>query len=353
MLKRILLAYHDRPPIMDYLQKSFERNGISVKQFIMETNHWFDKWFIHIVDKQLWNLKLLPKGRSVFEGHPLTHIQYRSNAVKRLVEEFKPNVFLLIRGWRITEEVLESIGKKCAVMGWWVDGDSHRMNEVFDEMKYYNHYFFFNSSGVEAAKRRGYEHVSLMHHAVDPDSFYPLVNAPKIYDCCFVGGWTEKRQLFIEKALDITNNVAIYGPRWRKKNITNLKILQTLKGDYISGKDLVELYNSTRIILNITTWSKEGILSSGMNMRILEVPACRALLLTDTSRDIDNLVLPNKHVAIYEGLEDFAQKISYYLQNRKEGESISEAGYNHVIMNHSYNTIVRNIVDVYNRIKGI
>jgi spore maturation protein CgeB len=351
MLKNVVMAYHDRPPIMSYLQKAFERKRVSARQFDMNTNHWFDKWVIHTVDKQLWNLRLLPKGRSAFEGHPLKHLQYRSTLAGKLVDEFKPELFLLIRGWRLNEETMQYISKKCTLIGWWLNSDSKKMDEVFSEIHHYDYYFFFNSSGIEEARKRGYENCELLQHAVDPESFYPIKNLSQKYDCCFVGGWSEKRQAVMEKTVEITGEVAIYGSKWGKRNLSNPKILKALKGDYIGGKELVELYNSSRIVLNITTWGTDAKSRSGINMRVFEVPACGAFLLTDGSRDLENAVTPGKHVVVYEDIQDFEGKLKYYLQNEDARRHIAEQGYNHVIKNHSYDNMVDKIIDAYNKVK--
>src|SRR5207253_1597463 len=74
-----------------------------------------------------------------------------------------------------------------------------------------------NSSSVEAARRAGYGHTSYLPHAVDASVFRPMADVAKDTDFCFVGLWSEKRQRFIEAALDVSESGAVYGPKWTQK----------------------------------------------------------------------------------------------------------------------------------------
>ena len=65
-LRKVLLVYSSKPPIMQYLASAFSRKQISTEMVYADANHWFDRYIIHTANKMLHNLRILPKDKSVF-----------------------------------------------------------------------------------------------------------------------------------------------------------------------------------------------------------------------------------------------------------------------------------------------
>ncbi|MBI1912997.1 MAG: glycosyltransferase [Deltaproteobacteria bacterium] len=351
-LKRVLLVYSSKPPITEYMERAFRKKGIEADHVHADVNSWFDKYVIHNVNKTAHNLRILPKGRDLFKEHPLAHLHYRGTRLAEKIKEYSPDLILLIRGIRFTEDVLKYARENAALFGWWIEKEE-RMAEAFKEIHLYDHYFFMNSRCVEAAEEKGFTNASALLHSVDTEAFYKM-DCPKKYDWCFVGGWSPKRQLFIERALKISKNAAIYGPKWLKKNMLNFTLHKVVKGDYIEGAELVKLYNESKVVLNITNWGfGEGDKRSGMNMRVLEVPASGAAMLTDGSIDLKKIVTPGEHVILYEGINQFGDMLSHYIGNDSERERLALRGCAHVRTNYTYDNVADIIIESYNSMKGL
>lgn len=349
-LKRVLIVYFQRPPIIEYLRRAFEKKGVEVKGFYTEENHWFDRYFIHVVNKTAHNLRILPKNEFFFKDHPLSHYQYRNRKLLETVNGFCPDLVFIVRGHRYSWEILREIKERAVLFGWWVER-AEDADAALREAGFFDHCFFIHSSIVKEADRAGLRSVSLLHHSVDSEIFRPM-GLKRRYDWSFVGGFSEKRLNILEVAVEVSGNGAVYGPKWRKKNLLNHNLRKAVKGDSIWGEDLVRLYNESRVVLNITNWGRgEGDKRSGMNMRVLEVPACGACLITDDSRELKTVVTPGTHVVLYEGLDDFARKLGYYITHREEREKIAEAGYRHVTTHYTYDDVARIIMDTYNGTK--
>jgi len=349
-LRKVLLVYSSKPPIMQYLASAFSRKQISTEMVYADANHWFDRYIIHTANKMLHNLRILPKDKSVFSNHRLSHKNYRSFNLAKTHKHFNPDLVLFIRGIGFQHDVLKEIRKNTPLFGWWIEKEE-RIEEALRETNLFDWYFFINSSCVDIATQKGISNISLLHHSVDPDIFYPMDNIDKEIDICFVGNWSLKRQQVIEALFNVTDNVVIYGGKWLKKNLLNQRIRQCIKGKYIDGAALVTLYNKSRIVLNITNWGfGEGKKRSGMNMRILEVPATGAFLLTDGSRDIESVITPDKHIALYKDIEDCVRQAKYYLDNIAEREAIAREGCLHVRANYTYNDVVNRIIAAYNNL---
>lgn len=201
---------------------------------------------------------------------------------------------------------------------------------------------------VESAATAGHANASFLPHSVDLEEFHPVAGVGKEYDLCFVGNWSTKRQAYLEAAVKVTPNIAIYGRKWRRNNLGNVSLFRCVKGSYIDGEELNRLYNASRIVLNVTNWGNgEGGRRSGMNMRVLEVPATGAFLLTDGSRELGEFLTTGTHVATYEGVDEFAARIEYWLARPDECARIAEQGRAHVAAHYSYDGLVHAFVERY------
>lgn len=340
-LRKILIAYSSRPPILDYLSAAFQRRGIEARVVRADENTWFDRHVIHRVNKLAHSLRLLPKSRHLFGNHPLSHLNFRSRRLREAWEEFDPDLLLLIRGLNFRADVLDQMHPK---FGWWVEHEG-RVAEALRDIDAFDGYFFMNESCVQAARNHGFHHVDYLAHAVDPSVFCPLKGIFKRYDACFVGNWSAKRQQYLEAALEITPDIAIYGGKWLRKCWNRPAILKCWKGAYIDGDSLNRLYNESRVVLNVTNWGNgEGRARSGMNMRVLEVPATGSLLLTDESLEMNEFLTPGVHVATYGSFDEFAPRLSHLLAVPGEREAMASAGCAHVRSRHTYDHVAEVIL---------
>ncbi len=341
---RVLIVYSSTPPIIRYFQRAFARAGIETDYLLADDNTWFDRWIIHRVNKWAHSLRIYPKTQFAFTDHPLAHKNFRSAELSRKLESFQPQLVLLIRGISYNHDVL---GKVPCLFGWWVEREE-RVPEALREINLFDWYFFMNRSCVETAHAQGFINSSYLSHSVDPAAFHPIPGSEKKFDMCFVGNWSPKRQEYLEAALKVSTNIVIYGRKWRKKNLFNRSLFHCVKGTYIEGEDLNRLYNASRIVLNVTNWGKgEGAKRSGMNMRVLEVPATGSFLLTDGSRELSEFLVAGEHIAVYEGLDDFSRSIRFWLDRPEARARIAEQGARHVVARFSYDRLVDEILQRY------
>lgn len=344
-LKKVLICYHARPPIGHYLESAFNERGIEVVHYHPDTNTWFDRHVIHFVNKQLHNLRLLKKGEWVLQKHPLAHMQHLQTELGKVYRQHQPDLFLGIRGTVFCHQLLQTMD--CPKIGWWIESEN-RFSLAIEDAPYFDKYFCMSETGVEQLKLSGYLNAAYLGHAVDTNSFFKLPQANKTVDLCFVGNHCAKRQAIIEAALNATKSVVIYGENWEKNNSKNPEILAALKGRYISGHALNELYNRSKVVLNVTSWDGETELRSGMNMRLVEVPATGSLLMTDEIREISDYFEVQKHLIVYRDASDFKAKLKLILEDDDRREQIAQAGFNHVRSHYTYAEPVDKIINAYN-----
>lgn len=346
--ERVLIVFQHKPPIADYLEREFRRRRVDVVKFYSNDNTWFDRYVINRLNKQLHNLRILPKTKNLFQNHPLAHRNYLSTKLRALYEEVRPDLVLAIRGMDIGQDALAHI--TCAKIGWWVEPETH-IHEAIAEAHLFDWYFCMNETCVDALRRSGYDRTSYLQHAVDTTAFFPMPDISKKYDLCFVGKHSDKRQQMIEAALDVTPNVVIYGPRWKEKNLANPRIASLCKGSYIAGADLNCLYNESCVVLNVTGWDGQaGQQRSGMNMRLMEVPAAGACLLSDASLELEQTLSPGKDLLVYSNTDDFKQTLRHCLENPSACADIGRYGCQTVSAKYTYARTVDAILHQYRQI---
>jgi spore maturation protein CgeB len=343
---RVLVAFTSRPPIIRYLTKAFNRLGVETDFIESNDNTLFDRYVIHRINKLAHSLRLLPKSRHLFRDHPLAHINYRNRKIQEKIRSFRPDVVLVVRGLHFDPDFIQGPMK----FAWWVEGEE-RVHEALREAHAYDWYFFISESCVGAAREQGYDQASFLHHSVDADEFRRVKDIRKDLDFCFVGNWSPKRQEYIDAAFAVTSSGAIYGAKWRRKNLAHPRLWPLLKGSYIAGEELNALYNRSRVVINITNWGNgEAQARSGMTMRILEVPATGSLLLTDSSREIERILVPGEHLVTFDGIQDFREKLARYLANDQEREAIAARGMQWVRSRYSYDQIALQVIDTYRQL---
>lgn len=235
--------------------------------------------------------------------------------LSRIVCEYRktnPDLVIVFRGNGIDYGFIEKIrseGKR--VVGWWIEGPA-RASRMLSEVKFYDIYYCIHANLCDN-KRVHY----LPAWAVDPTYYFSVNKRHYEFDIAFVGGWTEKRQKYIDAISDF--DLAIVGPGW-KKHMPKSTIARNL-----FGRDLVGLYHKSRIVINICGWGAND--ATGTNLRVADIPACGSFLLTEYTGGIEELYEIDREVVTFNSPEELRAKALYYLMNSEIRERIAEAGF--------------------------
>jgi spore maturation protein CgeB len=338
----LIVSYCPQPPLAEPLAAAFSRLGADTRIFhSWPCNTWYDRVVIHTVNHVAHNLRLTPKSVNLFEGHPKSHKEWRTGQLLRLYHEFRPDLVLITGVQRFKPEALAELHRGATVFFWFTESEQ-RFGEIAAELPYYHHLYVMSSACLEAAQQHGRNDATLLQHAVDTALYRPL-ELPQVYDWCFVGQWHERRQQYVEALAQVSQNFVIYGSRWRKHNLLNPSLLLRIKGKGIWGEPLIELYNQTRVVVNISVWGDERGGGRGVNMRLLEVPACRACLLTDYSRDAARLLTPGREFVSAANLAQMQDRLTDLLANREKRAGIAAAGYARAAKVRTYDDLVHQI----------
>lgn len=342
--RRVLIVwYSPQPPLAESLAHAFARRGAATRVFLSwPCNTLYDRYIIHTINHFAHNLRLTPKSVNLFEGHPKSHKEWRSRQLLLLARDFKPDLVVIAGVHRFKPEVLQELQQSTTVFFWFTESEK-RFPEIAWELPFYDQIYLISSESLERAQKEGFANVSLLQHAVDPSLFRPL-ELPQTLDWCFVGQWHERRQKYVEGLAKVSENFVIYGTRWRKHNYFKPSIFLRIRGTGIWGEEVVRLYNQTRVVLNISVWGDEAQGGKGVNMRLLEVPACRTCLLTDFSRDADKLLTAGEEFVSAANLEEMQEKLAGLLAHPEERLRIAQAGYEKARQVRNYDDLVNQLL---------
>lgn len=345
-LKSVLIVSQGHPPLGRYLADAFKIQGIDAVVFCTDQNTWFDKWVIHPVNKQLHNLRILPKDKNVWVNHRWAHRNYLETQFRQQLNRQQPDLILAVRGSTYCEHTIKS--SAALKFGWWVE-PANRVHEIQNELSIFDWCYSMNEESLAAFRAQGFNACSYMPHMFSSDEFFPLRDVEKSIDLVFVGNWNPRRQRYIDAAMEVTSNIVLYGKEWLKKNWTNPKYWRAWKGSLIQGQPLNQLYNRAKVVLNVTQWEPgaDGR-ASGMNMRFFEVPATKSLFMTDRVDEAGSVFKPNSDFIDFGDVADFKQQLRQTLSDVPRRNAVAEQGYRTVQQsNASYQTMVNDIIARY------
>lgn len=196
----------------------------------------------------------------------------------------------------------------------------------------------------------------------DKAYYMPLAVNPALYkkefegfehNISFVGRpLTEKRQSILTKLIKQFGKISIFCYKdhfersinqIKEKNILTERELDLYKASYKgfvkTEEELAQIYNSTKVNLNIT---EQGI--NNINYRVFEVLASSGFLLTDYMKDLPKLFEIGKELESYKNEEEMFDKINFYLKNQNLAQAIALNGRRCIVNNHSFKNRVNKII---------
>jgi spore maturation protein CgeB len=115
---------------------------------------------------------------------------------------------------------------------------------------------------------------------------------------------------------------------------------------------MVKAFSSSRINLNLSNSSEvPGLKARARRLlrfrpppprppqikgRNFEVPGCGGFLLTERVPHLERYFELDREVAVFDGTDDLAVKVRFWLEHEDERRQIAEAGYRRVISEHTY-----------------
>ena len=338
---KILLCYYFQTdvPLGRCCLNALRSLGHDVMPFECDVRTSFDTWVIRPANKILSNLRIR-RDQEFLMHSPRSNLSTRSQGLRRVVRDFRPQVVVVMRGASFLPEVLREIKQTASpiLAYWWLKGPIKMYPDTVEEVRCCDLLLSTSRLALDEFRRQVDVSCYYLPLAVDPALHRKLSVSPadrQRYDCdvSFVGSWNRGRQEVIEHVVSRTAaSLKIWGPGW-KEVLTGNRLASCIQGQGIYGEEVVKLFNVARIGLNIHTW--HGI-PSGVNGLAFEVPACGGMALLEYSEELSEIYRIGEEVEFYRSLEELAEKVNFYLKNPAAHKRIADKGYERVQRDHTF-----------------
>jgi hypothetical protein len=175
-----------------------------------------------------------------------------------------------------------------------------------------------------------------VHGIYLPLAFDPVVlkrtgeQSEKTIPCCFVGGIGHQW----DNTIHILDAIAqqIKGAQFWGYGYDHVPQLKAHWKGEAWGLDMYRLLRSSKIVIN-----RHGAISRGCsnNLRLFEATGCGALVLTETSSNIEDFFEPDE-IVTYRSAAEAVDKIRYYLDHDDERRTIAAKGQARTLKDHTY-----------------
>ena len=104
-------------------------------------------------------------------------------------------------------------------------------------------------------------------------------------------------------------------------------------------------YNLTTISFNATSRQ----MKQGVNQRVFDVPACKGLIITDWTKQLEDLMEPGQEIIAYRDGTEIPELIDRATRDREFHKRIAENGYHRVLSEHTYCHRLKQMIDTMKR----
>lgn len=321
---RILVSYFFGPrtiPLGEACVRGLEAAGCDAFRFNSQRSHPFEHYGFKWLAKLARGIGL--PDTYLMDGHRWSNARYRERCLEEAVARFRPDVLFVIRGNSFSGDFLTRLRRQYGIahtVGWWVKDPRPNDQQLVDDCRLYDHYFCIHKHGYTADDPIAYLPALGLEKRPSPDD----TSAPeRTRDIVLVGGWSRRREQFVRAIIDLP--LTIVGPGWKKRGRLEAKHWQHVAASQLWGSEVDALYRSAKIVVNITSW--DPALLTGLNLRVCDVPALGAFLLTDAAPELTEFVEPGREIATFTTPKDLRAQVLHYLENDAEREAIARAGF--------------------------
>ena len=153
-------------------------------------------------------------------------------------------------------------------------------------------------------------------------------------DISFVGAGYPNRRVAFRRLMGL--DFKIWGSDWEGEGVLRKHI--QLDGARVSSREMVKIFNATRINLNLhSSVRAEEAVTRGdfVNPRTFELAACGAFQLVDNRGLLPELFGPDE-LAMFSGMDELLERIEYFLARPEEREQWARRGRERVLAEHTY-----------------
>lgn len=146
------------------------------------------------------------------------------------------------------------------------------------------------------------------------------------------------------KALKPFDPLIVGDPGWKEVVGDDFRLHREL--NYYS--DLSYFYNVSAVSFNATSRQ----MKHGVNQRVFDVPACKSVVVTDWTSQLEALMEPGREVLAYRRAEEIPDLVDRALRDEHFRQEIAEQGYQRVRAEHTYRHRIQRLIGVLREYYG-
>jgi spore maturation protein CgeB len=324
--KRVLISYFfgdDMIPLGLSCAEAFGSLGYDVYRFNSQVESRWEHALLKPANRLVRGLGY--RSREIGRSLPFARVPFKRRMLKEAAREFRPHWIFVIRAHEFVDaQLVAELKRECGVdkvVGWRVDGPLDSP-DLLEDARVYDLYFCSHRHGYDPRSDKiHYLPVYGMDFARYRNLFVDAAR-PYAHELVLVGGHNTRRAQFVSQLAELP--LELYG-KWGKQARSNRALRRRVKARGAWGDALLSLYNTTKVVLNITNWDPARYVA--LNQRVFDVPATGAFLLTDYSPELEEHYRIGEEIACFSSAEELRDKAGYYLAHDAERQAIARKGY--------------------------
>jgi hypothetical protein len=246
----------------------------------------------------------------------------------------RPDLFFVFKGRYVTPEAIRAVQALGSVaINLYPDVSFMAHGKYIPRaLPAYDWVFTTKTFGLADMDRElGVRNASFLPHAFDPEVHRPaeLGSADiRAYACdaSFIGTWSPKKQRALEQlcAALPSVRVRVWGSQWEPARAS---LGDRVEGRHILGREYAKALVASKINLAILSEARTGA-SSGdrITSRTFHIPATGAFMLHERNDEFLEYFREGEECACFDGDDELAEKVAYYLEYEAERRAVAEAG---------------------------
>jgi spore maturation protein CgeB len=182
------------------------------------------------------------------------------------------------------------------------------------------------------------EQVTFIPHGFDPLLHRPLPAIAENLRCAasFIGGHSPHKAFLLEHLVAALPGLSlkIWGGGWQRYTGTLLQ--PHIQGQSLYGDAYVAAINASAINLGLLSEQVHGASSGDLiTSRTFHIPGAGGFLLHQRTAEAVQYFLEGQEAAFFDGPEELAEKVRYYLEHEDERKAIAELGHERAMREYS------------------
>lgn len=263
----------------------------------------------------------------------------RSRFNRRLLrtsKRFQPDIlFIYGSNWGIYPNTLRKIKERtgCKIVIWEENLFYWNWYQCLS-FPYYDYFFSTDSYTIPLLSKpsTGLKHVYFLGQGCDPEEHgrIELSDEDKKRfeaDVTFIGGGRPRRRQLFEHLTGF--NLKLWGWGWDESAILKPHTIKEI----VFGLKKTKIYSASRVCPNLHGGMYQV---NGISVRSFEVACCGRLPFCEPQEDLKRFFKIGEEVVTFNGPEDLAAKVDYYLSHPSEMERMAERARQRALSEHTY-----------------